>query len=98
MILTADRHVMLARRITEERMIALEPPFEAPDWSHWLNAYSFVPNAFVMAADGVVARWCPADEIVWSTAVAVRFEAPWGDAIDPRDLEDTGDLDWGDYE
>ena len=48
-------------------------------------------------ADGVVAPWRLADEIDWQTAVAVRFETPWGDRIDPRDTED-GDLDWGDYE
>ena len=51
-----------------------------------------------MRADGSVAPWRLADEIDWSTAVAVRFETPWGDRIDPRDNENYNDLDWGDYE
>lgn len=97
MILSPAQLGPINRRIAEEQMIALDPPFEEPSWASLIFGYSFVPNCFAMTADGVVASWRLADEIDWSTAVAVRFETPWGDRIDPRDTED-GDLDWGDYE
>ena len=97
MILSPAQLVPIDRRIVEEQMIALDPPFVAPSWAYAIFAYSFVPNCFAMAADGTVAPWRLADEIDWSTAVAVRFETPWGDRIDPLDAEEN-DLDWGDYE
>lgn len=90
MILSPAQLVPIDRRIVEEQMIALDPPFVEPTWAYAIFAYSFVPN-------GTVAPWRLADEIDWSTAVAVRFETPWGDRIDPRDAEED-DLDWGDYE
>ena len=98
MILSRAQLVTIDRRIQEERMIALDPPFGEPDWSHYISDYSFVPNCIAMRADGSVAPWRLADEIDWSTAVAVRFETPWGDRIDPRYNENYNDLDWGDYE
>ena len=92
MILTADQRVMLARRIAEDRLIALEPPFTPPDWACELQAYSYTPIAFVMTANGVVGPWRYANEIDWLDAVAVRFETPWGCPIDPR-----ANSDWDDY-
>jgi hypothetical protein len=86
--------VVLDRRIAEERMIALQPPFEQPDWFYEIRDLGFVPNAFVMDATGEVPRrWCKADEIDWSLAVAVRFETSWGKAIDLEELDD--DEDYG---
>ncbi len=97
MILSPADAVMLDRRICEERMISLYPPCAAPDWVTWIFTYSFVPFVCALRHDGIVAPRCLADEIDWSTTVAVRFETPWGDAIDPRDNE-PGELDWSDYE
>ncbi len=76
--------VLLDRRIAEERMVALHPPFERPDWFYEIVGLSFVPNAFVMDATGTIARgWVPADEVDWSSAVAVRLETSWGKEIHP---------------
>jgi hypothetical protein len=80
--------VLLDRRIVEERMVALHPPFERPDWLYGILGLSFVPNAFVMDATGAAARsWVPADEVGWSSAVAVRFETSFGNAIYPDALD-----------
>ena len=76
--------VLLDRRIVEERMVALHPPFERPDWFYNVAGLSYVPNAFVMDATGAVARgWVPADEVDWSRAVAVRLETSWGAEVHP---------------
>jgi|GEM_PF-2269570 len=81
--------VMLDHRIAEERMVALDPPFERPDWLYSITSLSCMPQAFVMGASGQVARrWVLADEVDWSCAVGVRFETPWGK---PIDLDDFGD-------
>lgn len=82
--ITPAARVLLDRRIVEERMVALLPPFERPDWFYEVVGLSFVPNAFVMDATGAVARgWVPADEVDWSCAVAVRLETSWGKEIHP---------------
>ena len=87
--------VLLDRRIVEERMVALHPPFERPEWFYGVAALSYVPNAFVMDATGAVARgWVPADEVDWSSAVAVRLETSWGKEIHPDDFGDEADDDY----
>lgn len=79
--------VLIDRRIAEERMTPLYPPFERPDWFDDIGCFAFVPNAFVMDATGTVSiRWCPADEIDWTSVVAVRLETSWGALIDPAGL------------
>lgn len=79
--------VMLDRRIAEEGMIAINPPFQRPDWVVRFNRFSFVPLAFVMSGDGIVGRRrVLVDEIDWHGVVAVRFETPFGNPIDPADL------------
>lgn len=79
---------MLDRRIGEERMIALAPAFERPDWFYLISGLNSVPAAFVMDATGHVApRWVLADEVDWSRAVAIRFETRFGNAISLEDLD-----------
>ena len=91
--LTPAARVLLDRRITEERMIALDPPYRRPDWLHEMLRFSYVPHAFVMEEDGVApCRRQLADEIDWHRAVAVRFETPWGLPIDLEDA--SGDEDY----
>lgn len=85
--------VMLDRRICEERMIGLTPPFERPDWLYLIGGLDSVPVAFVMDDAGhVAARWVLADEIDWSRAVAVRFETRFGNAITLEELDRDEDL------
>ncbi len=84
--------IMLDRRIAEERLIALDPPFVRPEWLWQYLGCGFVPNAFTMGVDGAVAAlWTPADEVDWSTVVAVRFEAPWGSPLTVPDMDDDED-------
>jgi hypothetical protein len=84
--------VMLDRRIAEERMIALDPPFEHPDWLWTMLGGNGVPHAFLMDATGAVSpRWKPLDEVSWTDVVAVRIEDRWGNPLDPSDFEDDGE-------
>jgi hypothetical protein len=84
--------VRLDSLIEQERMIALDPPFERPDWAYTLFGFSWMPIAFVMDATGTVSpRWIMADEITWSNVVAVRFETPGGIPINIEAFEDDGE-------
>lgn len=76
----ADRR-LLDRRITEERMTPLDPPFERPEWYWHAMRGNVVPYASVMDANGDVAprRWV--DEIDWAAAAAVRLEDSLGNPI-----------------
>lgn len=84
--------IRLESLIAQERMIALDPPFERPEWAYTLFGFSWMPIAFVMDATGTVSpRWIMADEINWSTVVAVRFETPGGLPINIEAFEDDGE-------
>lgn len=92
--ISSAARVMLDRRIAEEGLTAINPPFQRPDWIVELNRFSFVPLAFVMTGDGVVGRRrVLADEINWHSIVAVRFETPLGNSIDLADLCNDEDYD-----
>ena len=80
--------MMLERRIAEERMIALDPPFTAPDWLHEVMGESWMPHAILMdTAGGVSPRRVLIDEVYWADVVAFRMETPSGSRIDRTDFE-----------
>lgn len=90
MMLTPTVRVALDRRIAEERLIALDPPFEQPDW-YWKVVDDFVPIAFAMDATGALAtNWTRVDELNWSNVVALRLESPAGAPLSPDDFSDHG--------
>ena len=95
MILSPAQLVPIDRRIVEEQMIALDPPFVAPSWAYAIFAYSFVPNCFAMAADGTVAPWRLADEIdpfdLIADVIGVAVEAV---EIDAQAAGGRGGLGW----
>lgn len=84
--------VALERRITEERMFALDPPGEPPEWLYQFDVEQ--PLVWTMDAAGNVSpRWTWADAVAWHGVVACRLETRMGKPIDPADLDD--DEDWG---
>ena len=90
--ITPAQRVMLDRRIAEEAMLALNPPFERPDWLCDALNLSAKPIAFVMGADGVVApRWQLIDEVDWHRVCAVRLETSFGLPVSIETLGDNED-------
>lgn len=90
--ITPAQRVMLDRRIAEEAMLALNPPFERPDWLYAALNLSAKPIAFVMGADGVVApRWQLIDEVDWHRVCAVRLETSFGLPVRIETLGDDED-------
>lgn len=86
--------IRLESLIVQEGMIALDPPFDKPDWLWTLLGGNEVPHAFLMDATGAVsAQWIWLDEVDWTGAVAFRIEDRWGNPLDPSDFND----DDGDY-
>lgn len=80
----------LERRIAEERMFALTPPHEPPEWL--CQFYTEQPLAWTMNAAGEVSRdWEWLDAVSWHDVVAVRLEWRNGAPIDPDELNDD---DW----
>lgn len=83
--------VALERRISEERMSALTPPYEPPDWL-W-NFDDVQPRVWTMNAAGEASpRWEWLDQVQWHDVVAIRMEYPHGQQIDVEALGD-----WDDY-
>lgn len=86
LLATADR-LRLDHRIAEERMIALDPPFECPDWLHEVLGGTFVPSAVIMdGAGGVAAGRVLLDEVYWPEVAAFRLETPSGSRLDRDDF------------
>ena len=85
--------VALERRISEERMSALTPPYEPPDWLCQFDDVQ--PQVWTMDAQGVASRsWEWLDRVQWHDVVALRMEWPHGDPIDIGGLGDWDD-DYG---
>lgn len=80
--------MMLDSRIAEERMIALDPAFAAPDWLHEVMGENWMPHAILMdAAGGVALRRVLIDEVFWADVVAFRMETPSGAPLERADFE-----------
>jgi len=77
----------LDSRIAEERMIALDPPFTAPDWLYEVMGESWMPCAILMdAAGGVSQRRVLIDEVFWADVIAFRMETPGGARLARQDF------------
>lgn len=78
----------LDHRIAEERMIALDPPFTAPDWLDNVMCLTWMPHAIIMdAAGGVSSRRVLIDEVYWPDVVAFRMETPHGSRLEREDFD-----------
>lgn len=92
-VLSPADQVRLDQRIVEERMLALDPPFQQPDWFYDVLGASFMPVAVLMNGAGSVnGQRTYVDEVVWSDVAALRLETPDGVRLDPEDFDDGDDM------